>query len=327
MSTSELAIVIVNWNGLNLLKRCLSSIERFPPKVPYEIIVVDNASSDGSVEWLRAESARNLRLKLVENSANLGFGKANNQAFAMTDAPLLLLLNSDTEVTENAIDTLIKCAKSDERIGGCGPKLLRPDGSTQVSVRRNPPNPLEIVAVGFRLYKLLPKKLRGELLLNSFWDHSCRREAKFLCFAAVLIKKQVIDGVGGFDERYHMYHEDDEFCLRISRAGWKLVFEPSAVVIHHCGQSAKKRWAPPDLVRVMTEANLSFQRNSLSRTHYLANLVSQSLVLLFELTWRRLRKIPDEDIKTMLDVHFERIAKPFSSGQIEGQNGRKSPRG
>ena len=108
----ELAIIIVNWNSGELLRRCLESVTQYPPSCPYEIIVVDNASTDGSREWLISLGDR---VRLIKNEENQGFGRANNQAFAATTAPLLFLLNSDAEVHAGAIDTLIETSK--EAIG------------------------------------------------------------------------------------------------------------------------------------------------------------------------------------------------------------------
>ena len=151
----ELSIVVVNWNGGALLGRCVESIAARPPSVAFEVIVVDNASSDDSVARMRGgEGARALagagRLRVVENAENLGFGRANNQAFGLTRAPLVFLLNPDTEVTEGAVDTLIGTLRADARVAATGPKLLNADGSLQVSVWRNPPAAWEMLLTGDR---------------------------------------------------------------------------------------------------------------------------------------------------------------------------------
>jgi N-acetylglucosaminyl-diphospho-decaprenol L-rhamnosyltransferase len=302
MSEVELSIVIVNWNGLDLLLKCLESIRTFPPKTDYEIIVVDNASTDGSVEWLQLAAARDARLKVIENKENLGFSKANNLAFASSRSQFLLLLNSDTEVKAGAIDRLLDTIKADPKIGACGPKLLNSDGSLQVSVWPNPPTPWELLLNGLRLYKLLPKSKRGDWLLGSHWDHSERREVPFLSGAALLVRREVIESVGGLDESYHMYHEDVEWCLRMSRGGWKLVFEPAAEVIHYGGQSASRRWKETEAYRVRLEAALAFQRQNLSRRHYICNLLTQIIVFWSENIWRGVRGIPRADVKMALDV-------------------------
>src|SRR2546426_8205974 len=192
----DLSIIIVNWNGRDLLAKCIESIIKHPPSAPYEIVVVDNASTDGSVEWLRAARSdgrlKETNLRLIENAENVGFGRANNIAFSQTDASMLLLLNSDTEVREGAIDRLIETLKSNEKAGGCGPKLLNTDGSLQPSVYRNPPTALEVLLTGLGFHYLLPRRIRAEILLGPYWDHSRRRKVRMLFGAAILLRREVI---------------------------------------------------------------------------------------------------------------------------------------
>ena len=124
----ELVIIIVNWNGGDLLRRCIASVAEFPPTLPYEVLVVDNASTDGSREWLKS---LNGKVRLIENDENLGFGRANNRAFKETNAPFLFLMNNDAEVKAGTIDTPIATLKSDSQLGVVGPRLQNPDGSLQ----------------------------------------------------------------------------------------------------------------------------------------------------------------------------------------------------
>jgi len=130
----DLSIIIVNWNGASLLTKCVESIVNSAPKLTYEILIIDNASTDDSLAQLCAhETAAAMidsgQLRIVNNSENRGFGAANNQAFALTESPFVFLLNLDTEVSPGTIDTLIEKLKSDPKIGACGPRLLNPDGS------------------------------------------------------------------------------------------------------------------------------------------------------------------------------------------------------
>jgi GT2 family glycosyltransferase len=318
MSEVELSIIIVNWNGLNLLQKCIESVRISPPKTSYEIIVVDNGSTDGSVEWLRLAAAQDPKLKSIENKENLGFSKANNLAFANTKAPFLLLLNSDTEVRPGAIDVLLSLIMSDTQMGACGPKLLNSDGSLQPSVWPNPPTPWTILLDGLRLYKLLPKSRRGDWLLGPHWDHSERREVPFLVGAALLVRREVIESVGGLDESYHMYYEDVEWCLRMSRGGWKLIFEPTAEVIHHRGQSSSRRWKEIEVYRVLLEAALAFQRKSLPRWHYICNLLAEIVVLWSENIWRCVRGTPRADVKMGLEVCLSHLREGLNLSLKQG---------
>lgn len=285
--SAELAIIIVNWNGGELLRRCLASVREFPPSISYEVVVVDNDSKDESREWLRTLGDS---IRLIENSENEGFGKANNVAFAATNSPYLFLLNSDAEVKAESIDKLLATINSDSKIGVAGPKLLNPDGTLQASVWQNPTTPFELLANAFRLYRFMPKRKRAERLLGYHWDHSYRRNAHLLSGAALLVKRQVIDEVGGFEERFHMYGEDTEWCLRIVRAGWSMVFEPTAVVVHHGGGSSAKRWTDLEKRRAEYLSFFRFQRLALSRRLMIGNLLTGWFTSLAQVVWRFVRR-------------------------------------
>jgi len=312
----ELSIIIVNWNGRALLAKCIESIAKHPPTVPYEIVVVDNASTDGSVEWLRAARSNGplngASFRLIENAENVGFARANNIAFRQTGAPMLFLLNSDTEVKEGAIDRLIETLKSSEKAGGCGPKLLNTDGSLQHSVYRNPPTAWEILVTGLRLYYLLPRGIRGDLLLGPYWDHASRRKARMLSGAAILLRKEVIDSVGGFDEEFHFYGEDIELCLRIVNSGWELWFEPDAQIVHHGAASALLRWGSEEQLRVIVDGNMRSFKKSLPRPHFIANCLASCLVLLLERVWRLIRGVSTKDIDIQFDVYRRHLKDAFT---------------
>jgi GT2 family glycosyltransferase len=309
--SAEIAIIIVNWNGGELLRRCLASLAQFPPRLPYEIVMVDNASTDGSREWLEGLGAR---VRLLANAENAGFGRATNQAFAATDAPLLFLLNSDAEVHAGAIDKLVETIKEDERIGVTGPRLINPDGTLQASVWRNPVTPLETIMTALRLYKLLPRRLRGELLLGYHWPHAERRRARMLSGAALLVRRKLIDEVGGFDERFHMYGEDTEWSLRIVRAGWWMIFEPQATVLHHGGQSSAKRWTSLEKRRTEYEGFFRFQQLCLSRRLALANLLTGYALTQAQHTWRKLLRRTLAETRMVRRLYADELKRTLSAG-------------
>jgi GT2 family glycosyltransferase len=304
---SELTIIIVNWNGGEMIRSCLRSISQAPPSVAFDIVVVDNASSDDSVAWLRSGEVAALLpgivVHIIENSDNAGFSKANNQGIAWSQAPILFLLNPDTEVTSGAIDTLVACLSSNERIGACGPRLLNTDGSLQPSVYHNPPTAWGTILTGIGLWRLIPRRLRGDLLLGDHWDHATRRTVPLLFGAAILAKRKMIEDVGGLDERFHMYGEDYEWCLRIVRAGWQLVYEPAAVVTHHHGQLSQQRWSSSEKLRVRMNAGFQFNRYCLSRRQSIANLLAACFVSLLQKNWYRLRGRPTEVARIMFELH------------------------
>jgi GT2 family glycosyltransferase len=304
--SAGLSVIIVNWNGGELLRRCVESLAASPPSVPFDVFVVDNASSDESIASLRSSgAARSLgeRLRVVEAGENLGFGRANNRAFALTRAPLLFLLNPDTEVTEGSVDRLVEVVRADARVGAAGPKLLNADGSLQVSVWRNTHAAWETLLTGLRLHKLLPRRLRGELLLAEHWDYSRRRDVGMLSGAAMLVRREVVDEVGGFDESFHMYGEDNEWCLRMRRAGWRLVFEPAAVVMHHGAASSHKRWDSLEKQRVQAEAFLRFQRRCFTRRRRVTSLASACFMLALQRASRRARGRESRDVEQTLRLY------------------------
>jgi GT2 family glycosyltransferase len=310
----ELAIIIVNWNGGELLRSTVESVIVSPPSIEYEVVVVDNASTDDSVAMLRTSNlARELtdrgRLRIIENSENRGFGPANNQAFSLTDAPLLFLLNPDTEVTAGSVDRLLATIQSNSRIAAVGPRLLNVDGSLQISVWRNPPSAWEILLSQLKLYLLLPRRFRGELLLGGHWDHNRERRVPMLSGAAILVRRTVIEEVGGFDERFHMYGEDNEWCLRILRAGWDMVFQPDAVVLHHGAQSSLQRWTSLEKLSVQLEASYLFQQHSLPRHRLITNQLASYVTASGQHLWRRLRGVQAPDVKLAREIHWEHLQR------------------
>lgn len=287
----ELSIIIVNWNGMNFLPNCLKSIEENRPVVPFEVIVVDNASSDGSIEWLHSEQAKSIfregNFNVIESKENLGFGRANNLAIEQTETPFVFLLNPDTIVFPQSIDTLLSSLKADKKVGICGPKLLNDDGSLQPSALPFPPSGVKFLFDGLQLYKLLPKYVAGDWLLGRHWTHDKKRFLKVISGAALMTRREMINETGAFDEKFHMYGEDIEWCLRVSRLGWKIMFEPKAQIAHLGGQSAIQRWGKNVRLRE-EEAFLRFQmdfqtpfqvmRNTSARIfvtslHYLKSLI------------------------------------------------------
>ena len=283
VDSPELSIIIVNWNAGPLLRACVASVRRHAPQINYEIIVADNGSTDDSLTLLReaeaAQSQPSGPLRIREHRANLGFARANNLAIAETTAPFIFLLNPDTELKAGAVDTLLTLLKARPRVGLCAPRLLNPDGSLQPSVWPALPTPLYILVDGLRLYRWLPQSWCARHLLGTHWAHNQQREVEFFYGAAMLVRREVINLVGAFDEAFHMYGEDCEWCVRIKRGGWLLYFEPAAEVVHYGGHSATQRWTNAELIQVKAAANILFQRRMLPPFWFWLNQLSYALVL------------------------------------------------
>jgi len=314
----ELSIIIVNWNGGNLLRRCVETIVSSQPAASYEVVIIDNASADDSLDQLHTSALlaplfANQQLRVFNNSENRGFGAANNQGFALTDSPFLFLLNLDTEVRPGTIDTLLRTIKSDPRIGVCGPKILNTDGSLQISAFFNPPRVWHTILSQLKLYQLLPPRIRGELLLGRHWDHDRLRSVPMLSGAAMLARREMIDEVGGFNEKFHMYSEDTEWCWRITQANWKLMFVPDAVLLHHGAESSKKRWSSQERLKVRLEAGYNFEHTVLPRWRVTANQLTNYVIVCTQIAGRKLIGASAPELYWVREIHREHLKRSLKN--------------
>ena len=230
MSPPRVSAVIVSFNTREHLLRCVASLEAHV-SLPHEVVVVDNGSEDGSAAALRAAFPA---VRTIENGANLGFAAACNRGLREARAPYCLLLNSDAEVCAGSVEVL--AAMLDERpdVGIVGPRTVGPDGGPQVSFGPDL-TPLSEwrqrrLVVALRDGK--PEAVR-EVEALSAREH----EPVWVSGACLLARKAALDAVGGLDEGFFLYEEDVDLCLRVRRAGWRIVFTPRATVMHHLGKS------------------------------------------------------------------------------------------
>jgi N-acetylglucosaminyl-diphospho-decaprenol L-rhamnosyltransferase len=229
------SIIIVNWNVCALLRRCIASLpDAAGPGLRYEVLVVDNASHDDSVAMVRAEFPG---VRLLVNTVNRGFTGGNNQGIAASRGRTLLLLNPDTEMAPGALTTLLATLDATPDVGVVGPQLRNPDGSTQSSRRRFP----TLATALIESTPLQPYLPRHPLLRRYYvadQPDDVRHDVDWITGACMLVRRAALQQVGGFDERYFMYSEELDLCRRIRAAGWRIVYEPAAVVVHHEGQSS-----------------------------------------------------------------------------------------
>jgi GT2 family glycosyltransferase len=234
-STVELAIVIVNWNTRELLLGCLKTILEHPPARAYEIWVVDNGSTDGSVEAVRQQYPR---IQIIANTQNTGFAAANNQAIEVSTGRYILLLNSDTEVLSEALERM--CIYMDEHpeVGASGCRLLNGDGTLQRSCWRGYPGLRSTIIDGFYLWRLFPTLFsKSEVTLA---NHQTPQSVDHLLGACMLVRRSVIDVVGPLDPNYYMYLEETDWCWEIRTAGWQIMYLPEPRIVHFGQQSAHK---------------------------------------------------------------------------------------
>ena len=224
----DLSIIIVNWNTRDLLSDCLESIKATARDLSHEIIVVDNASTDGSVEMLRE---RFPRVKVIENAENRGFGAANNQAMKVMAGRYALLLNSDTRLMENAVQELFSFLESrPDAAMACG-QLLNADGSRQNSVAAFP-SLMTLLTNTPLLEILFPRRFPSKRR-----DYPGPIEVDSAIGACMMVRKSAIDEVGMFDERYFFFFEETDWAMQMRAAGWKVFHIPTAFIYHQQGQS------------------------------------------------------------------------------------------
>jgi GT2 family glycosyltransferase len=312
MAHPELSIVIVNWNTRDLLLRCVESIVKSNIPTAFEVVVIDNASHDESIALIQESPSLQAllatqQLKIVQNTENVGFGRANNQAFALTKSPFVFLLNPDAHVEPDAIGKLLQTIRSNKGIGACGPRIQNADGSTQTSVYFSPPSPWHTFLWQLKLYRMLPGSLRGELLLGRHWTHNRRRDVPMMIGAALLVRREIIENVGGFDEQFEMYGEDHEWCWRMRKAGWRVVFDPSATVTHHGGVSATKRWSNEEKLRVRLDSGFKFEQLALSRLKLIANQLANYVVVSTQIAGRQIIGVEIGDLRLIKKIHTEHL--------------------
>jgi GT2 family glycosyltransferase len=238
----DVSIIIVNWNTREYLADCLQSLSPASSSVACEIIVVDNASADGSVEMC---ASRFPHVKVIENTENIGFGRANNHGVAMSSAAFCWLLNSDTIINSGCIEATHAAMTADPSIAVVGCRLLNKDGSVQLSCMRFP-TLWRLVLQESLLYRLFPSSQR--LFVEPPFV-SERIHCDWVFGAAMLVRKSAFEAIGGFDPRIWMYGEEMELCYRLKRAGGIILFEPGGSVMHYGEGSWRGDAARPILLR------------------------------------------------------------------------------
>jgi len=214
-SKPDLSIIIVNWNTRQLLEGCLESIYSAPCRTTFEVWVVDNGSSDGSADMVRS---RFPQVRLLLNAENLGYGKANNQAIRESAADTLLLLNSDTVVEPQVLDETLGLLRRRPDLGALGCTLIGADGQVQPSYAVRYPSGQTVGTFG-------QQDQDGVILCALVWG------------AYLMLKREVVDAIGCFDEDFFMFCEDIDLCWRITEAGWKIGYYPHCTVKHIGGAS------------------------------------------------------------------------------------------
>lgn len=271
-----LSIVIVNYNTENLLQGCLQSIYAGANGTPFDVWVVDNHSRDRSVEMVKS---RFPTVKVVQNQANLGFSRANNLVISRSDSEYILLLNPDTLVIGDSIDRMVKYMNEHPEVGIAGCKVLNADRTLQLACRRSIPTPKVAFYRLTGLSKLFPKHPEVARYNLTYCDPEETHEVDAVSGAFLMIRRQAVEDIGLLDERFFMYGEELDWCLRAKRAGWTVMYHPQAEIIHYKGESTKynSRKAALEFYRAMY---LFHQKHFSQNCSPVANLLIYAGILL-----------------------------------------------
>ncbi|MGJ5633808.1 glycosyltransferase family 2 protein [Nostoc sp. CALU 1950] len=228
----SVSVILVNYNGKEILLDCLNSIQKFIDIPNYEIILVDNASSDGSVELVAVNYPH---IRLVKQIENRGFGAGNNVGAKFATGEFLFLLNTDTVLINNILPHLIQLMQADPQVGIIGPKLLNPDGSLQISV--SPALGIKGEYEARQMHQAYQNISQQNLIEQKFQEI---QEVDIVVGAAFFIRSSLFNDLGGFDENFFMYFEESDLCQRAQYRGYKIIYTPDVSLIHLKGYSIQK---------------------------------------------------------------------------------------
>jgi len=260
----EVSVIIVNWNTRDLLSDCIQSIYR-ETSISHEVIVIDNFSSDGSVEMLRDKFSD---IRIIENNENRGFARANNQGIEIARGKHILLLNPDTIILENAIDRMVLWLSDKPDVGCVGCQVWETDRDIQRTCFADP-GPINLAIVTFGLMRLADRfpVLGRPWYLE--WDRCSERDVDVVSGMFMLVSRLVIERVGLLDEKFFVYAEEADWCRRIRKAGWRCVFAPEARILHLDGGSKSTAQIKPRMHVQMQKSHLIYVRKHYGWTGYL----------------------------------------------------------
>jgi GT2 family glycosyltransferase len=236
----KLSIVILCWNDLKVLGDCLSSIYTGTHNTEFEIIVSDNGSTDGSIDFVRNNFPR---VRILENGTNLRFAKGNNVGIDISQGEYVLILNPDTIIHDGALDKVVAYADSHPGAGAFGCKVLNADGSYQGCAR--PPYTLRsewFAALCLGRLSYLSEWFHAGLYMG--WNGDTERSVGWLAGCFILVRAELLKKLRGFDEQFFYYYEDTDLCRRIWDAGYPILYTPDCAITHLKGQSTTNRFAP-----------------------------------------------------------------------------------
>jgi GT2 family glycosyltransferase len=303
----SLDIIIINYNSTDLLLRCLESVYDHIKKISLNVYVQDNHSRDG----IDRVSLLFPQVVLTKNSYNMGFARAVNRGLEQGSAPHILILNPDSVLRDGSFGSLLQYMEQNPDVGIVGPRILNDDGSVQGSARTFPTPFSALFGRNTFLTKWFPKNpMSRKNVVTSRGEGTAPMEVEWVSGACMLAKRKALDDVGPLDEHFFMYWEDADWCKRMGKLGWKVVYFPKASIVHYVGGSSEKL-----VIRSVLEFHKSsyylFRKHSNSRFHYLMPLVLSALGL------RAVLVLASQGIRRML----RRPRGPMNSGKSSCPNG------
>ena len=269
----DLSIIIINYNVKEFLLNLLDSLRKAVKNISTEIIIVDNASDDGSVEILREKFPS---IKLIANKKNVGFGAANNQALETAKGKYFLLINPDAIVKEDTLLKMLEFFNSTPQVGIAGCKVLNPDGSLQLACRRGFPGPWTSFTKVMGLSKLFPKSRLFARYNLTYLDENQTYEVDAVSGAFMMMRKEVYEKIGGFDQQFFMYGEDLDLCYRTQKSGYKVFYVHNTEIIHYKGESTKR--SSLDETKIFYDAMHLFVRKHFSSSFLIESILQAAII-------------------------------------------------
>lgn len=285
-----ISILILSWNTRELLRACLASVREHCAGLEHEVIVLDNASADGSAAMVREEFPG---VRLLEESSNLGFAAGNNRAYEVASGEWIWLLNSDTEIHAGAAEALVEFLEAHERCGGVASALIDArDGSIQRSCRTFP-TPAALWSEATGLAKFFSRSRRYGFYRMGYWNMRDARKVEQPMASSFMLRREAIASITSelsgpdrhlFDERFPIFFNDVDLCWRLWRAGWEVWFEPASRVRHWGGASTGQ--ARPEMIRESHRALLAFYDKHWRQSYRPAVLAATRALVRISGAWR-----------------------------------------
>lgn len=309
----DLSISIVNTSNWSYLQPCLDAIREATSGISYEVLVVDNVSTDGSIEKTRAQFPW---VVLSVNDARHGFAFNNNINLRRSSGRYLMLLNDDTLVQPDALRNAVEYLDAHADVGAVGCRMINPDGTIQVTSARRLPTPLRALWREVGVTRLLSrlKLLRPEVI--SADDHDTVRDIDLPQEAGMIVRREVVDRVGILDERFFMFGEGADWCRRIKSAGWTIRFLPQCPIVHF-GDVTNKRTNVRMFIQHYKSTYLYFQKESRASAGFYRLLMIAAVAMKYVASYARqlvARKVDQEEVRrcyrALLDLLVFRIGDP-----------------